>query len=102
MEGYPVTIRLLDPPLHEFLPKREELMVEIARLELTGGDGVMLKRNAGCWRALKNCTSSIPCWASRVPIRDHHAGNYSHAGAGHHGGRLRARPRKGRRSFRRS
>jgi pyruvate,orthophosphate dikinase len=37
MKGYPVTIRLLDPPLHEFLPKREELMVEIAQLELTGG-----------------------------------------------------------------
>ncbi len=34
MMGYPVTIRLLDPPLHEFLPKREELMVEIRELEL--------------------------------------------------------------------
>ena len=34
MRGYPVTIRLLDPPLHEFLPKREELMVEIRELEL--------------------------------------------------------------------
>lgn len=33
MRGKPVTIRLIDPPLHEFLPKREELMVEIARLE---------------------------------------------------------------------
>ena len=43
MEGFPVTIRLLDPPLHEFLPKREELMVEIARLELTGGDSAMLE-----------------------------------------------------------
>jgi pyruvate,orthophosphate dikinase len=32
MDGLPVTIRLLDPPLHEFLPKREELMVEIAVL----------------------------------------------------------------------
>jgi pyruvate,orthophosphate dikinase len=31
MDGYPVTIRTLDPPLHEFLPKREELMVDIAR-----------------------------------------------------------------------
>ncbi|MCM8833125.1 MAG: pyruvate, phosphate dikinase, partial [Candidatus Omnitrophica bacterium] len=30
MKGYPVIIRTLDPPLHEFLPKREELMVEIA------------------------------------------------------------------------
>ncbi|HWY19779.1 MAG TPA: pyruvate, phosphate dikinase [Candidatus Acidoferrum sp.] len=35
MAGLPVTIRLLDPPLHEFLPKREELMVEIAVLEAT-------------------------------------------------------------------
>ncbi len=32
MDGLPVTIRLLDPPLHEFLPKREELMVEVALL----------------------------------------------------------------------
>ena len=38
MKGFPVTIRLLDPPLHEFLPKREDLMVEIARMELTGRD----------------------------------------------------------------
>jgi len=30
MKGYPVTIRTLDPPLHEFLPKREDLMVDIA------------------------------------------------------------------------
>ena len=33
MDGYPVVIRTLDPPLHEFLPKREELMVDIARLQ---------------------------------------------------------------------
>jgi pyruvate,orthophosphate dikinase len=33
MESLPVTIRLLDPPLHEFLPKREDLLVQIARLE---------------------------------------------------------------------
>jgi pyruvate,orthophosphate dikinase len=32
MDGYPVTIRTLDPPLHEFLPKREDLMVDLARL----------------------------------------------------------------------
>jgi len=32
MEGLPVTIRLLDPPLHEFLPKREQLMVDKASL----------------------------------------------------------------------
>ena len=32
MDGYPVIIRTLDPPLHEFLPKREDLMVELAEL----------------------------------------------------------------------
>src|SRR5262249_16947666 len=36
MHGFPVTIRTIDPPLHEFLPKREDLMVEIARLEAKG------------------------------------------------------------------
>ena len=35
MKGTAVTIRTIDPPLHEFLPKREELMVEIATLEIT-------------------------------------------------------------------
>jgi pyruvate,orthophosphate dikinase len=35
MDGLPVTIRTIDPPLHEFLPRREDLMVEIAVLEAT-------------------------------------------------------------------
>ncbi len=37
MNGYPVIIRTLDPPLHEFLPKREDLMVDIARLPHASG-----------------------------------------------------------------
>ncbi len=43
MDGFPVTIRLLDPPLHEFLPRREELMVEIAVLEATKPKSPKLK-----------------------------------------------------------
>ncbi len=43
MQGLPVTIRLLDPPLHEFLPKREELMVEITKLELQGGNPAVIE-----------------------------------------------------------
>jgi pyruvate,orthophosphate dikinase len=39
MRGCPVTIRTIDPPLHEFLPKREELMVDVARLEAAGKTG---------------------------------------------------------------
>jgi pyruvate, orthophosphate dikinase len=37
MEGLPVTIRLLDPPLHEFLPSLEQLLVETTELRLTQG-----------------------------------------------------------------
>ncbi|HEX6195625.1 MAG TPA: pyruvate, phosphate dikinase [Jiangellaceae bacterium] len=36
MDGLPVTIRLLDPPLHEFLPDRTELAVRVAVAEATG------------------------------------------------------------------
>ncbi|MCM1973000.1 pyruvate, phosphate dikinase [Streptomyces sp. G1] len=36
MDGLPVTIRLLDPPLHEFLPDRTELAVRLAREEALG------------------------------------------------------------------
>ena len=38
MAGLPVTIRLLDPPLHEFLPDRDDLVDELARLRAAGGD----------------------------------------------------------------
>jgi pyruvate,orthophosphate dikinase len=43
MHGEPVTIRTIDPPLHEFLPKREDLMVEVAKLEAAGKGGAELK-----------------------------------------------------------
>ncbi|GGN48440.1 pyruvate, phosphate dikinase [Streptomyces albiflavescens] len=36
MDGLPVTVRLLDPPLHEFLPDRTELAVRIAAAEAHG------------------------------------------------------------------
>ncbi len=38
MAGKPVTIRLLDPPLHEFLPDREELLLEVDRLQRENTD----------------------------------------------------------------
>jgi pyruvate,orthophosphate dikinase len=37
MDGLPVIIRLIDPPLHEFLPSYEELLVEVERLRWEGG-----------------------------------------------------------------
>ncbi len=44
MDGLPVTIRLLDPPLHEFLPRTEEETAEVA--EAAGVDAVKLRRRA--------------------------------------------------------
>ncbi len=38
MDGLPVTVRLLDPPLHEFLPDFTELSVRVAVAEATGRD----------------------------------------------------------------
>ncbi|TGE39883.1 pyruvate, phosphate dikinase [Desulfosporosinus fructosivorans] len=42
MQGLPVTIRLLDPPLHEFLPHSEELVVEITKLRINKNDSEAL------------------------------------------------------------
>jgi pyruvate,orthophosphate dikinase len=46
MDGLPVTVRLIDPPLHEFLPSLEELTAKVAvaqaRGEDLGRDGVLL------------------------------------------------------------
>ncbi|HUH16832.1 MAG TPA: putative PEP-binding protein, partial [Methylomirabilota bacterium] len=45
MDGLPVVIRLIDPPLHEFLPSHDELVADVTRLrttlELTGGSGLV-------------------------------------------------------------
>jgi phosphoenolpyruvate synthase/pyruvate phosphate dikinase len=42
MRGLPVTIRLIDPPLHEFLPRYEDLLREVAQLEITAPDSETL------------------------------------------------------------
>lgn len=38
MKGFPVTIRLLDPPLHEFLPNHEDLLIEVTHMKAKGED----------------------------------------------------------------
>jgi pyruvate,orthophosphate dikinase len=46
MQGLPVIIRLIDPPLHEFLPKYETLLVQVTKLTLARGNPDILVRNA--------------------------------------------------------
>ena len=44
MAGLPVIIRLIDPPLHEFLPSLEELIRETTELKVTGKNKARLKK----------------------------------------------------------
>jgi len=53
MEGLPVTIRLLDPPLHEFLPKEHELNLKLEELEKEG------KENTEEYRKYKKTLSRV-------------------------------------------
>ncbi len=43
MDGLPVVIRLIDPPLHEFLPDHDELLAQVTRLEATSPNSRKLK-----------------------------------------------------------
>ncbi len=46
MAGLPVIIRLIDPPLHEFLPKYDELLVEVTKLRMARGNPGLLEATA--------------------------------------------------------
>nr|WP_217999978.1 pyruvate, phosphate dikinase [Janibacter anophelis] len=55
MDGLPTTIRLIDPPLHEFLPDLTDLTVEVALAEERGESGPEVERT----RALRDAVRSI-------------------------------------------
>jgi pyruvate,orthophosphate dikinase len=65
MEGFPVTIRLLDPPLHEFLPDAEELMVEITKMRLTGGNADELQAKEDLLRKVRALSEFNPMLGHR-------------------------------------
>src|SRR5262249_8005514 len=65
MHGTPVTIRTIDPPLHEFLPKREELMVDIAKLEVTGKSGKELEEKRRLLRRVEQLHEFNPMLGHR-------------------------------------
>jgi pyruvate, orthophosphate dikinase len=53
MEGLPVTIRLLDPPLHEFLPNMESLIVELTHMRLSGEDPRAIRQKENLLRKVR-------------------------------------------------
>ena len=59
MDGLPVTIRLLDPPLHEFLPDRTELAVKVALAEERGR--ATPPTTSSCSPRSSGCTSPTRC-----------------------------------------
>ena len=65
MQDLPVTIRLLDPPLHEFLPNAEELMVEITKLRLTNGDAKTLRGKEDLLKKVRSLSEFNPMLGHR-------------------------------------
>jgi len=65
MAGLPVTIRLLDPPLHEFLPNLEELLVEVTELRCTNRDPELLKEKETLLRTVRSLSELNPMLGHR-------------------------------------
>ena len=94
MDGLPVVIRTLDPPLHEFLPKREDLMVDLARLPHAGKPmkkemsekyhikaGDLKKQLPGIAQARRGTARvQSDAGASRMPSGDHVSRDHRNAG----------------------
>lgn len=65
MQGLPVTIRLLDPPLHEFLPDKEELIVEITRLQILDPQSKELKEKEALLKKVRQLDEFNPMLGHR-------------------------------------
>ncbi|NLV71121.1 MAG: pyruvate, phosphate dikinase [Actinobacteria bacterium] len=65
MAGLPVTIRLLDPPLHEFLPNYTETMVELERLRLTGAPAEQVEAQEALAAKVKALAEANPMLGTR-------------------------------------
>ena len=65
MRGEPVTIRTIDPPLHEFLPKRDDLLVDIAKLEVRADTEVELEEKCVLLRRVEQLHEFNPMLGHR-------------------------------------
>lgn len=65
MKGLPVTVRLLDPPLHEFLPNLVEQSLLVQKLELTDGDPAELEAARGTLAQVKRLHELNPMLGTR-------------------------------------
>ncbi len=65
MKGLPVTVRLLDPPLHEFLPNIVDQSLLVQKLELTGGSEEDLARERALLGQVKSLHEQNPMLGTR-------------------------------------
>ena len=65
MAGFPVTIRLLDPPLHEFLPNYEELLIEVTELRVRGNNEELKKQKEELLHKVKELEEMNPMLGHR-------------------------------------
>lgn len=65
MSGKPVTIRLIDPPLHEFLPDHETLLREVIMLEVTNSDSPALIEKRRLLKRVEDLRESNPMLGMR-------------------------------------
>ena len=65
MNGYPVIIRLIDPPLHEFMPDEEKLLEEVITLRVKGGDPQELAAKEKLLASIKALHESNPMMGLR-------------------------------------
>jgi pyruvate,orthophosphate dikinase len=60
MDGLPVIIRLIDPPLHEFLPSHEDLLVEVTELRMKGDNPDLLAEKEKMLGAVESMREANP------------------------------------------
>ncbi|MDH3673945.1 MAG: pyruvate, phosphate dikinase [Anaerolineae bacterium] len=60
MDGLPVIIRLIDPPLHEFLPTQLDLALEVDELQRSGGDTAVLAEKRDQLEAVEKMHEANP------------------------------------------
>ncbi len=65
MNGKPVVVRLIDPPLHEFLPKPEEVLQEIYELKAKGAPEEQIKEKEWLYRRVKALQEANPMLGHR-------------------------------------
>ncbi|WP_082235518.1 pyruvate, phosphate dikinase [Halobacillus massiliensis] len=65
MQGYPITVRLLDPPLHEFLPDKEDLLVDVTKLQITDPSSKELNEKQELLRKVRLLEESNPMLGHR-------------------------------------